>query len=438
MSSCALMVFLSSSSSSFQATPPPVLPPFSELVKFLVHLVEPWFAHIIKQCPNIDELVAPALRSQEVKFGDNSPHSQAFGQAEPPSYAAYIASGLLLNAKGLGEGIPILSPLILRVILDDTNKKWDLAEPIRALLTLDDSAWPDSYRYERFHAHWEQLWRELHLMEGKYVLSTLLNSPIPSIVLSIFLFSLSCLSLSLSLARWVPRKEMSLLEFYRLSKENVKPFIDVKFNLVKKTIDQLKEGGDNRSEAAPTSILWIMPAGTPGYDISTFETTEKGQLGISLECKFETTGRLKDGRLRGMTQHKYDVWTKNQAQKSHEGASSNGLVAHNVVGAPHCSCSCSCSCSALLSLALTPVTANVAEKRLIVAAFWSTKAQNEKENEAVNGATKAADCHKEDMLVLVRTQLESLYSPSLATHPQFLIGQVVDRHVLSSIKVAGN
>jgi hypothetical protein len=38
---------------------------------------------------------------------------------------------------------------------EDSN--WKLAEPIRALLDMDDVRWPDGFAYQRFHAHWECL-----------------------------------------------------------------------------------------------------------------------------------------------------------------------------------------------------------------------------------------------------------------------------------------
>jgi len=142
---------------------PVPLPPYSQLIDQLANAVEPIYSPTIIACPSIDELVSPALWSDSVFFR-GSPHNRPGA----PTYSSYIASGLYLNSKHQTDGIPLLSPLTLRLILK-IKSDWKLAEPIRALLSMDDVRWPDGFAYERFHAHWECLWRELHRMRGKYV-----------------------------------------------------------------------------------------------------------------------------------------------------------------------------------------------------------------------------------------------------------------------------
>jgi len=144
---------------------PEPLPPYSQLIDQLAKAVTPIYERAIMACPSIDEMVRPALLSNCVSFG-RSPH-KGLGA---PTYSSYIASGLYINSKDDIEGTPVLSPLTLRVILR-TNPRWTLAKSIRMLLDMDNVRWPDGFAYERFHARWECLWRELHRMHGKYVFS---------------------------------------------------------------------------------------------------------------------------------------------------------------------------------------------------------------------------------------------------------------------------
>lgn len=111
-----------------QQVPIEPLPPYSQLIDQLAKAVMPIYKRAIMACPSIDEMVSPALLSDSVSFG-RSPHDGV----GVPTYSSYTASGLYINSKHEIEGIPVLSPLTLRVILR-TNPRWTLAKSIHALL----------------------------------------------------------------------------------------------------------------------------------------------------------------------------------------------------------------------------------------------------------------------------------------------------------------
>jgi len=111
-----------------QQVPIEPLPPYSQLIDQLAKAVMPIYKRAIMACPSIDEMVSPSLLSDSVGFG-RLPHN-GVGVL---TYSSYTASGLYINSKHEIEGIPVLSPLTLRVILR-TNPRWTLAKSIHALL----------------------------------------------------------------------------------------------------------------------------------------------------------------------------------------------------------------------------------------------------------------------------------------------------------------
>jgi hypothetical protein len=147
------------------------LPTYLELLNQLIISLDTLYDDLLDNCPNFDELVAPALLSEKVKFSTSSPHKRA-SRAKARTYESYIAAGIYINDVAERVGTPILSPLILRIMLND-SREWVLAEPLRAMLELE--AEPELNRpedsYEKFHAHWEQLWRQLQGVVNKRLVS---------------------------------------------------------------------------------------------------------------------------------------------------------------------------------------------------------------------------------------------------------------------------
>jgi len=328
---------------------PKPLPPYSQLIDQLAIAVEAIYDSAIMACPSIDELVSPALWSDSIDF-EGSPHDRQGA----PTYSSYIASGLYLNSKLQTHGIPLLSPLLLRVILNN-RPKWRLADCIKALLSMDEVRWPDGFAYERFHAQWECLWRELHRMHGK--------------------------------------NETSLLEFYGLASTK-SVFKDVYFQVAPKAVAQL--GSDLTDDTAQvdlkTAICLPKKPDQAGFDLATVETVtavaSKGKeaaaaaaaarpevqmkLLLCHECKYSLRDRPKS-HLPQMLEAKYKNW-KEQMEK------------------------------------WTTINdeAKLVHKRLIAVVFRTP-------------SEHAPVTDKEDMLVVVRRQLEKLYGPTLASRPQFLV-----------------
>jgi hypothetical protein len=123
---------------------------------------------------DIEDVLAPALLSRYVSFGD-SPHSA--GGTPGRTYADYAMAGIYINDLRDIEGVPVVSPLVLRIIYSgkyqDKFKKGRLAAPIMGILETDehvgsmDLCFSSGHPYEKFHAHWELLWRELHLRNDR-------------------------------------------------------------------------------------------------------------------------------------------------------------------------------------------------------------------------------------------------------------------------------
>jgi len=354
----ALEILQTYSVAGANKSPEPLLP-YLQLIDQLAKAVMPIYKRAIMACPSIDEMVRPALLSNCVSFG-RSPH-KGLGA---PTYSSYIASGLYINSKDDIEGTPVLSPLTLRVILR-TNPRWTLAKSIRMLLDMDNVRWPDGFAYERFHARWECLWRELHRMHGK--------------------------------------NEMSVLEFYGLA-GTTSVFQDVCFQVAPKAVAQLSSDLTDEAAQADLEAAICLPKkpDQAGFDLATVETVttvaSKGKtvagadpddvqtkLLLCHECKWSLRDNPKSG-LPQILNAKYENWKKQMAKWTSINDGAN----------------------------------KVAHKRLIAVVFRTP-------------SEHAPVRDKEDMLVVVRRQLEKLYSPTLASRPQFL----VDYHPANQLQQTG-
>jgi hypothetical protein len=106
------------------------------------------------------DLIKPALRGKEV-----SPSSMPDGLK---TYQEYLSSGIYLNSvEGGSKFVPRLSPLLLMIFAErntgpdaDTNTPtYKCARVILSMLELEPNfGWQ---QYEKFHAHWEVLYRNL-------------------------------------------------------------------------------------------------------------------------------------------------------------------------------------------------------------------------------------------------------------------------------------
>jgi hypothetical protein len=122
-------------------------------------------------CSDVKDVLAPALLSETVDL-ESSPHSHK----QDRTYAFYSQAGIYINDLVKSRGVPVLSPLVLRIIYRGNRKDLKnglLAAPIKGILKLDEEMGSTlgaytttGHPYERFHAQWEHLWRELHLRQG--------------------------------------------------------------------------------------------------------------------------------------------------------------------------------------------------------------------------------------------------------------------------------
>jgi hypothetical protein len=122
---------------------------------------------------DIEDVLAPALLSRYVSFGQ-SPHGASTAGR---TYTDYAMAGIYINDLHQSKGVPVISPLVLRIIYKSENLKFKsgrLAAPIMGILETDqhvgslDLSFGSGHPYERFHAHWEHLWRELRLRSDRY------------------------------------------------------------------------------------------------------------------------------------------------------------------------------------------------------------------------------------------------------------------------------
>jgi hypothetical protein len=133
-------------------------------------------------CSDVEDVLAPALLSRSVSFR-SSPHKYSTSSNNSDkTYVYYAQKGFYINdLSGVSDTVPIISPLVLRIIYLSKESKMDqfrqgrLAAPIMGMLCEDDNieptlAYKSGHPYERFHAHWERLWRELLAGEGRYLL----------------------------------------------------------------------------------------------------------------------------------------------------------------------------------------------------------------------------------------------------------------------------
>jgi hypothetical protein len=90
---------------------------------------------LMTTCDNIKDMLTPALLSCSVSYGD-SPHS-AGRTTGRTTYADYTMAGIYINDLRDIEGVPVVSPLVLRIIYSgkyqDKFKKGRLAAPIMGI-----------------------------------------------------------------------------------------------------------------------------------------------------------------------------------------------------------------------------------------------------------------------------------------------------------------
>jgi hypothetical protein len=122
---------------------------------------------------DLEDVLAPALLARTVFFTE-SPHG--LGPSTNRTYTDYASVGIYINDLKESQGIPIVSPLVMRVAFKMAGLEFArsrLAAPILGILAEDEHMessnlrFDKGQRYEHFHAHWEHLWRQLHLRDGR-------------------------------------------------------------------------------------------------------------------------------------------------------------------------------------------------------------------------------------------------------------------------------
>jgi len=186
------------------------------------------------------------------------------------------------------------------------------------------------------------------------------------------------------------KNERSVLEFYGLA-GTTSVFQDVRFQVAPKAVAQLSSDLTDEAAQADLEVAICLPKkpDQAGFDLATVETVttvaSKGKaaagadpddvqtkLLLCHQCKWSLRDKPKSG-LPQMLNTKYKKWKKQMAKwpSINDGA-------------------------------------KVAYKRLIAVVFRTPS-----EHSPVRD--------KQDMLVVVRRQLEKLYGPTLASRPQFLV-----------------
>lgn len=169
------------------------------------------------------DLIKSALRGTEITPSD-SPDSHK-------SYREYLSMGIYLNSvKGEEKFVPRLSPLLLMLFAeretgpyaDKTTSSYKCARVLLAMLELEPNF--DDQQYEKFHAHWEVLYRILFSGEVRN-LSSLYPSEVKNLAIDPK-FTLSNKSVDLCLlSTHFPPNDKTLLGSVDLRNQVLVPYL---------------------------------------------------------------------------------------------------------------------------------------------------------------------------------------------------------------------
>jgi hypothetical protein len=207
--------------------------------------------------------------------------------------------------------VPVISPLVLRIIYKSENLKFKsgrLAAPIMGILETDqhvgslDLSFGSGHPYERFHAHWEHLWRELRLRSDRKAMTSVID------------FYTAC-----------PDTDTA-------TRPEALDFEDVHFELREKDrgVQELTTAIEDTDARTLQASICIARNKQAGFDLVTLEAQPGNGNGkllmLSLECKYSQKGKVAKN-LQRIVEDKYRLWQQ-EMQKWTKAPANAELVGH--------------------------------------------------------------------------------------------------------------